>query len=184
MRIMWKLIGHRLDGMYRSMKKSSTILPGQASATLSLTKLDQWCPPAEDLIPWINSSIRLRPRKLHMSKTSSHSSSNNSSSNNSSRNSLQTHLPKAANKDTGHPSLSQPTPLAAAYPANQEQTNMANQAAEDHRQAHRQHHGSQEKSSKADVLPADAYDADIRTTRRASALNTHEDVTHCSRTRH
>jgi len=117
-----------------------------------------------------------------MLKTSSHSSSNNSS--NSGRNSLQTHLPKAANEATGHPSPSQPTPPAAASPANREQTNTANQAAEDNRQAYRQHHRSQPKSSKSDVLAANAYDADLRTIRRASALNTHEEVTNHSRTRH
>ena len=92
-----------------------------------------------------------------MSKTRSHSSSNNSS-----RKSQRTHLPKAANEATGHPSPSQPTPPAAASPANREQTNTANQAAEDNRQAYRQHHGSQRKSSKADVPPANAYDVDLQ----------------------
>jgi len=118
-----------------------------------------------------------------MSQTRTNSSSNNSS-NNSSRNSLRTRLPKAANEAIGHPSPSLPTPLAAANPANQDQTETANQAAEVNCQAYRQHHGSQRKSSKADILPANAYNADLRTTRRASALNTHKVVTHRSRTRH
>jgi len=183
MRIVWKLIGDRLGEIYRSMKKSSTIFPGQASATFSRTKLERWRPPAADLTPWTSSSISPRPRKLHMLKTRSHRSSNNSSSN-SSRNSLWTHLPKAANEATGHPSPSQPTPPVAASPANREQTSTANHAGEDNCQAYRQHHGSQQKSSKSDVLPATAYDADLRTIRRASALNTHEEVTHHSRTRY
>jgi len=183
MRIMWKLIGDRLGGIYRSMKKSSTILPGQASATLSRTKLDRWRPPAPDLTPWTSSSIWPWPRKLHMLKTRSHSSSINSSSN-SSRHSLRTHLPKVADEAPGHLSPSQPTPLAAASPGNREQTNTANQAAEDNCHAYRQHHGSQRESSKSDILPANAYDSDLWTIRRASALNTHEEVTHHSRTRH
>ena len=58
-----------------------------------------------------------------------------------------------------------------------------NQAAEDNRQAYCQHHGSRRKSSKADILLANAYNVDHRTTRRGSALNTHEEVTHRSRTR-
>jgi len=117
-----------------------------------------------------------------MSKTRSDSSSNNSS-NNSSRNSLPTRLPKVANEDVGRPSPSQPT-LPAANPGNRDQTDTANQVAEDNRQAYHQHHGSQRESSKADVLPANAYDADLRTRRRPSALNTHEEVTHRRRTRH
>jgi len=117
-----------------------------------------------------------------MSKTRRDSSSTNSSSN-SSRNSLWTHLPKAANEATGHPSLSQPTP-PVANPPNQDQTDTASQVAEDNQQACHQHHGSQEKSSKANVLLASAYDADVRTTRQRSALNAHEEVTHRSRTRH
>jgi len=104
-------------------------MPGQASATLSRTKLDQWCPPAADLTPWTKSSIWQRPRKSHMSKTSSHSSSSNSSRN-TSRNSLRTRHPKAANEATGHPSLSQPT-TKGANPANQDETNTANQVAND-----------------------------------------------------
>jgi len=135
------------------------------------------------MTPWTNCSTRPRPRKLHMSKTRSHNS-NHSSSNNSSRNSLRTRLPTAANEATGHPSPSQPTPPAAADPANQDQTDTANPAAEDNRQAYPQHHGSQRKSWKANVVPANAYDADLGTKRRASALNTHEEVTHNSRTRH
>jgi hypothetical protein len=118
-----------------------------------------------------------------MSKTRIHSSSNNSSSNNSCRNSLRTHLPKAVHEAIAHPSPSHPTP-PAANSANRDQTETANQAAEDNRQAYRQHHVSQRKSSKAEVLPANAYDADLRTTRRASALNTHKEVTHHNRTRH
>jgi len=117
-----------------------------------------------------------------MSKTRSHSSSNNSSSINSSRNSLWTRHPEAANEAIGHPSPSQPTP-PAANPANRDQTDTANQAAEVNPHAYRQHHGSQRKSSKADILPANAYDADLQTKRRASALNTHEEVTHHSRAR-
>ena len=165
------------------MKKSSTILPGQDSSTLSRTKLNRGRPLAADLTPWTNSSTRPRPRKFHMSKTRSYIS-NNSSSNNSSRNSLWTPLAKAANEATGHPSTSQPTPPVAANPANRDQTDTANPAVEDNRTASRQHHGSQQQSSKADVPPANAYDADLRTTRRASALNTHEEVTNHSRTRH
>jgi len=155
MRIIWKLIGDRLGGIYRSTKKSSMILPGQASATLSRTKLDWWCPLVADVKPRTNSSITLQPRMFHMLKTRSHSSSNNSS-NNSSKNSIQTHLPKAANKAIGHPSPSQLTPLVVANPANRDQTDAANQAAENTCQAYQQHHGSQRKSSKADVLPANA----------------------------
>ena len=86
-----------------------------------------------------------------MSKIRSHSSCNNSGRN-SSRNSLWTRLPKVANEATGHASLSQLTPPAAANPANGEQTDWANQVAEDYRQAYRQHNGSQRKSLKADVL--------------------------------
>jgi hypothetical protein len=95
-----------------------------------------------------------------MSKTRSHSSGNHSS-NNSSRNSLRTHHPKAANEATSHPSPSQPISPAAANPANRDQTDKASPAAEDNRQAYRQHHGSQLKSSKADGLQANAYDADL-----------------------
>jgi len=181
MQIVWKRIGDRLGGIYRSTKKSSTILPGQASATLWRTMLDRWRPPAADLAPWPDSSIRRRPLKLHMSNTRSHSSSN-SSSNNSSRNSIRTRLPKAANEATSHPSPRQPTP-PAANPANRNRRGTANQVVEDNHQAYRQHHGSQRKSLKADVLPANAYYADLRTTRRASALHTHEEVTQHSRTR-
>ena len=43
---------------------------------------------------------------------------------------------------------------------------------------------SMEISSNAYFLPANASDADLQTTRRASALNTHEEVTHHGRTRH
>jgi len=68
--------------------------------------------------------------------------------------------------------------------AEPDQTDTANQVVKDNRQAYRQHHGSQRKSSKADILPANAYDADLGTTRRASALNPHEEETHHSRTRH
>jgi len=68
MQIVWKLIGDRLGGIYRSMKKSSTILPGQASATVSRTKLDRWCQTAADLTPWPSSAIRPRHWKLDMSK--------------------------------------------------------------------------------------------------------------------
>jgi len=189
MQIVWKPIGDRMGVINRGMNKSSTILPGQAFATLSKTMLDKWRPPEVDLTPWTNSSIRPWPRRLHMSKTWSHSSSNNSSNNNSSnnnssRNSLQTRLPKAANEATGHPSLSQPTPLVAANPVNQDQTDTANQAAEDNRQAYCQHHGLQRKILMADILPANAYNADLGTVRRASALNTHEEVTHNGRTWH
>jgi hypothetical protein len=120
--------------------------------------------------------------ELHMSKTTNHSSSN-SSSIISSRNSLRTDLPKAANEATSSSSPGQPTP-PAANPANRDQTDTANQAAEDKHQVYHQHHGSQWKSSKADSLPAYASDADLQTTRRASALNTHEEVTHHTRTRH
>jgi len=90
-----------------------------------------------------NYSIRPRPRKLHMSKTRSHSRTKNSC-NNSTTNSLRTRLPNAAKEAIGHPSPSQPTPQAAANPGNQDQTDRANQAAEDTGQAHRQHHGSQQ----------------------------------------
>jgi len=173
----------QLGGIYTSMKKSSTIMPGQVSATLSRTKLDQWRPPGADLTPWTKSSIWQRPRKSHMSKTGSGSSSSNSSRN-TSRNSLRTRHPKAANEATGHPSLSHLTPKAA-NPANQDETNTANQVAKDNRPAYRQHHGSQQKSSKANVLAVNAHDADLRTRRWASSLNTHEEVTHRkSRTRH
>jgi len=181
MRIVWKLIGDRLGEIYRSMKKSSTILPWQASTTLWRTKLNWWLPPAEDMATGTNSSIRPRPGNLHMSETNSHSS--NHSSNNRSRNSLPTRPPKAANEATGQPSPSQPTP-AAANQAYRGQTNTANQAVEHNHPAYRQHHGSQRRSSKADVLPAYAYDADLRTIRPVSALNTYQEVTHCSRTRH
>jgi len=183
MRIMWKLIGDRLGGIYGRIKMFSTILPGPASATLSTTMLDQWRLPAAYLTSWMNSLIQPRPRKLHMSKTRSHSSSNSSSSN-SSRNSLRTCLPKVANEATGHLSLSQPTPLAAANPANRDQTYTASQVVGDNRQVYRQYHGSQRQSSKADILPTNAYNADLETTRQDSSLNTHEEVTHHSRTSH
>jgi len=88
------------------------------------------------------------------------------------------------NEAIGQPSPGQPTPPAAANQANRDQTDTANQAAEVNRQAHGQHHGSQRTSSKADVQPANSYDADLQSTRRAAALNTHEEVTHHSRTRH
>jgi len=119
-----------------------------------------------------------------MSKTKGHSSSNNSSSNNSSKNSLRTRLPKAANEAIGHPSASQPTSPAAANAGNRDQTDTATHAAEDNAEAYHQHHGSPRESSIANILPANAYDAHFRTTRRASGLNTHEEVTHRSRTRH
>jgi len=183
--IVWKLIGDRLGGIFKSMKKSSTILPGQASGTLSRTYLDWWRPPAEDLTPWMNSLTRLWPLKLHMSKTRCQSSRNNNRSSNSSSNSLRTRLPKAASEGTGHPSLSQPTPPAVPNPANRDQTDTAIQAAEDNCQAYHHHHGSQRISSNANDLPANAYDADLRTKRRASALYTHDEVMHRnSRTRH
>jgi hypothetical protein len=81
----------------------------------------------------------------------SQSRNNNSSSNNSSRNSLQTCLPNAANQATGHPSLSQQNP-PAANPANRDQMNTANQETDDNCQAYRQHHGTQWKSLKADII--------------------------------
>jgi len=120
--------------------------------------------------------------ELPMSKTRNHSG-RNSGSITSSRNSLHTHLPKAACEATSHPSPGQLTP-PAANPANRDQTATANQAAEDNRQVYRQHNGFQLKCLKADALPAYAYNTDLRTTRRASALNTHQEVTHHSRTRH
>jgi hypothetical protein len=52
------------------------------------------------------------------------------------------------------------------------------------RQAYHHHRGSQRKSLKGDVLPANALDADLGTTRQASALNTHPEITHHSGTRH
>jgi len=174
MRIVWKLIGDRLGGIYRSTKKFSTILPWQASPTLSTTKRDHWRQPAADSTPWTNFSIRPPPWKLHMSKTRSHSSSNNSSSNNSKKNSLRTRLTKPANEAIAHPSPSQHTSPAAANPANRNRTDMPNHAAEDNCQACRQHHGSQWKCSKANVLPANAHNAEFWTRRRASALNPHE----------
>jgi len=125
-----------------------------------------------------------RPRKLHMSQTRSHCSSIESSSNNSSRNSLRTPLPKVANEATGNPSVSQPTPPGAANPANRDEIHKINLTAQVNRQAYRQQHRSQKKSSKDDVPPAYAFDADGRTTRPASDLDTHEQVTHHSRTRH
>ena len=59
---------------------------------------------------------------------------------------------KGSKRGYRHPSPSQPTPPVAANPANRDQTDMANQAAENNCQAYRQHHnGYQRKSSKADV---------------------------------
>jgi hypothetical protein len=118
-----------------------------------------------------------------MSEARSHSGCNNSSSN-SRRNSLQTRLPEVGNEATGHPTLSQPTPQAAANPVDQEQTDTASQTVEENCRAYRLHHGYQRKYSKADVLLATTYDVDLRTTTRASALHTHEEVTHHNRTRH
>jgi len=133
MRIVWKLIGDRLGGIYRSMKTSSMTLPGQASTTLSRTKLNHWYPAAWELTHFTRSSIRPRPSKLHMLKSLRHSSSNPSTSN-SSRNSLRTRLPKAATEVTGHPSLSQRTPQPA-NPANRDPTNTVNPAAVQNRQS-------------------------------------------------
>ena len=90
----------------------------------------------------------------------------------------------AANNATGHPAPRQTTPPAAANPANRDQTDTANHGAEDKFQPCRQQHGCQQKSSNADVLPANAYDVDLWTTRREVALNTHVEVTHHCRTRH
>jgi len=86
----------------------------------------------------------------------------------------------AANEATGDPSLSKSTPPAPANPANWDQTEMANQPVVNNCQPYRQHHGSQKKSSKADGLLANAHDAELRTTRRASTLNSHEETTHCN----
>jgi hypothetical protein len=69
-----------------------------------------------------------------MSNTRNHSSIN-SSSIISSRNSLRTHRPKAANAATSYPSPAQPTPPAANL-ANRDQTDTANQAAEDNGQVY------------------------------------------------
>jgi len=171
MRTVWKPIGEMLGGIYRSMKNSSTILPGHAARTLSKTKLDRWCLAVADLTPWMNSLIRPWLRKLQMSTTWRYSSSN-SSRNHSNSNSLQTRVPKAANVATGHPFLNLPTPPAAADPAYPDQMNTANQAAEDNHQAYRQPHWSQPKSSKDGFLLANVYNADPWTTRRASALYT------------
>jgi len=182
MQIVWKLIGDRLGGIYSGMKRSSTILPGRASTTLSRTKLDLWRTPAGDLSPWTISSIRLRPGKLHLFRTRSLSRSNEAGSN-SSTNSLRTCLPKVENVASGHPSPSQPTPQAANL-GNYDQTNRANQAAEDNRRAYRQHPQCQQKFLNDDVLPANDYIADLWTTLLACALNAHEQVTHRSRTRH
>jgi hypothetical protein len=79
--------------------------------------------------------------------------------------------------------VSQPTPLAA-NPANQIQTEISNQVAEVSRHAYHQHHGSEQTTSKANVLWANAYDADLRSTWLASALNTQKDDTHHIRTSH
>jgi hypothetical protein len=73
--------------------------------------------------------------------------SNNSSSNNSGRNRQRNSLPKAANQAIGHPSPSQPTP-PVVHPASRDQTDTANQAAEDNGQAYHRQHGSQRKLSK------------------------------------
>jgi len=77
--------------------------------------------------PSTNSSIRLRPWKIHMSNTGRHGTSNNSSVN-SSRNSLQSGLRKAANDTIGHPTLRPLTPHAGAPPAHREQTHPADQS--------------------------------------------------------
>jgi hypothetical protein len=106
-----------------------------------------------------------------------------SSSNLSSRNSLRTGLPKMANKAIGRASPAQPTRLGAANPANRDQTDTANETAEDNCQDYDQHHRSQRKSSKPDVLPANASDAELRATWPASALNPPKEATHRSTTR-
>jgi len=80
MQIIWKLFGARLGGIFRSMKKSSMILPVQACTTLWRTKLDWWPPLVAQQIPWTNSSILPHPGKLHMSEPTIHNSSRNSSS--------------------------------------------------------------------------------------------------------
>jgi hypothetical protein len=62
------------------------------------------------------------------------------------------------------PQHHQPTP-PAANPASRDQPDTPNQAAEDNCQAYCQHHRSQRKFSKANVLPANANNADLRTIR-------------------
>jgi len=143
--IVWKQIGDRLGGIYRSTKKSSTISPGQASTTLTRTQLDQSRPPRVDLTLSTNSSISLRHRILHLLKTRSNTSSNNSSCN-SGKNSLWTRLPKAADEAIGHSYQSKPTPPVAPNPPKRHQPAKGNQAAEDNYQAYHQHHESQWKS--------------------------------------
>jgi hypothetical protein len=117
---------------------------------------------------------------LHMLKPRTHSSGNNNSSN-SSRNSLKTCVAKAANIVTGNKSQSQSTLPAAANPANPEETDTGKKAAEDNSHAYRQLHGTQQKSWKPKVLPANAYGVHLPTPRRVSGLNTREEVTprHC-----
>jgi len=61
---------------------------------------------------------------------------------------------------------------------------MAYQAAKDNCHAYWQHHGSRQKSLKAEVLQTNAYDADLQTTSWASAQNTHNEVIHRSMTWH
>jgi len=112
-----------------------------------------------------------------MSKTRSHCSGNTRSSNNSSRNSVRTNLPKITNEGIGNWSQIHQTHQAADNLTNQSQTDTANLAMVEVRQAYYQHHGSQSKSWEAKVLPANGYDADRCITKRTSALNTHEEVT-------
>ena len=69
--------------------------------------------------------------------------------------------------------------------ANWNQTNKANEEVEDKCQAYRQHQGFQRKLSKTDIPLRNAYNADLQTTIRASALDNHKEVTHHNgRTRH
>ena len=181
MQIVWKPTGDRLGGICWLLKNSSTIFPRQTSATLSGTILDRWRLPASDLSPGRNSLIRLRPRKLPMSKTRSHSSSINCN-NNSSRYRQWTHPPKGPNERSILPSASQATPTDS-NPANGYYSNMSHQTAEDNCQDYGPHHWSQQKFSTANILLLNSYTVYLRTGMRASVLNTHKEVTHHSRTR-
>jgi len=172
MQIVWKLTGDRLGGIYGSVKKSCMILPGQASTTFSGTKLDWWRLPAEDRTPWMNSLIWPRPRKLHMSKTGSHRSCNFSSSN-SSRES--TDSSSKGRKRGYRPSISDPADTTSSGKSGwSDQPDTAIQVAEDNRQAYRPHRGTERKSLKANILLANAYNTDLWTGKRSSALNPHQ----------
>jgi hypothetical protein len=96
-----------------------------------------------------------------------------------------TYSSSTGGKNGYRPSISETAETTAGGRSGQSGLNRNRyQAAEDNGDTYHQHDGSQWKTSKVNVLPANAYDRDLRTTMLVSALNTHDEVTHLSRTRH